>query len=117
ESRVRLTNGQPGLRGAILVVNSHRFVLEALRPGEIREIDVSRAMRPGTHNTVLLRGTGPTNGTADVPIWDGSGLAAAPPDTSGRPRHRAPLRTRQAPAPPGATSDDALLDWVANRGP
>jgi hypothetical protein len=123
ESKVRITNDRPGLRKVVVVVNGRRFTADNLRADEVRLLDVARAMRPGDDNTIMVRGTGPTNGTADILIWDGSGSPSAPTDSRGRPRHHAPLHTLRAHAPlgDGVASDDnhegdALLDWVSDDG-
>jgi hypothetical protein len=123
ESKVRITNDRPGLRKVVVVVNGRRFTVDNLRADEVRLLDVARAMRPGDDNTIIVRGTGPTNGTADILIWDGSGSPSALTDNHGRPRHRAPLHTLRAHAPLGDSvdsddnhDDDALLDWVADDG-
>ncbi len=124
ESKVRITNDRPGLRKLVLVVNGHRFAADGLRPDEIRLVDVARALRPGTHNTILVRGMGPTNGTADVLIWDESGSPSAPTDARGKLRQRVPVHTLRAHTPLSQRGDsddndddDELLDWVADRAP
>jgi len=105
ENRVRITNGHPGLRRALILANGRRFAVDGLRPDEVRVVYVAPAMKPGDHNTIVVRGSGPNDGSADVLIWDGSGtpLPATAPD------HRSLLR---AGAEPGLDADDELLEWL-----
>jgi len=105
ESKLQISNGDPGLRRVLVVVNGRRFALDGLRPNEIRTLDLARAMKPGDGNTVVLRSSGPSGGSADVLIWDG--LGSPPPAQSFRQR---PLK---AGPEEGSDADDALLDWLA----
>jgi hypothetical protein len=68
EHRVTIRNGSPGLRRLTLTVNGARYAVGALADGATRTIDVRAALRPGTRNTMTLRGHGPAGATASVLI-------------------------------------------------
>ncbi|HKH43928.1 MAG TPA: hypothetical protein VKM72_04615 [Thermoanaerobaculia bacterium] len=70
EDTITVTNGKPGLRQMVIVVNGKRFKVERLKAGEERVIDISSAMVKGD-NVVTLRGVGRKGGSASVLIWDG----------------------------------------------
>ncbi len=71
ESKVTVTNGDPGLRKIRLDVNGVKFVERALAPGEKRSFDIAAAMNPGSNNTVVLSGKGGRKGaSADILISD-----------------------------------------------
>jgi len=73
ERVVTLCNGSPGLRNVEVLVNGRRFRLFKLKDGERRTLDISRAMLPGDHNVLVLRGNGNAGSRADIIIWDGGG--------------------------------------------
>jgi hypothetical protein len=73
ERFVTVTNGNPGLRNLEVLVNGRKFRLFKLKDGERRTLDVSRAMLPGDHNVLVLRGNGNAGSRADIIIWDGGG--------------------------------------------
>jgi Kelch motif len=64
ESKLTLTNGQPGLDRVEVLVDGRRFELRDLRPGEVRTLDVGAALRRPTHNTIVVIGHGARDGTA-----------------------------------------------------
>jgi hypothetical protein len=70
ESHVLLQNDTPGVQRVDLHVNGRHFRLDHLRDGEERTLDVSSAMQPGGHNTVLVRTRGPRDGSAMLVISD-----------------------------------------------
>jgi hypothetical protein len=99
------------LRRLLILVNGHRFQVEGPRPDEVPVIDVQRAMKPGDRNTIVLRGSGPSGGSADVMIWDGSStFASPPPPPPGTEAHnRGKLN---AGAEQGTEPEEELLDWL-----
>jgi CSLREA domain-containing protein len=70
ESRLSLTNGDPGLRRVDVEVNGHDFRLDHLKDGEERKLDVSSAMRPGNHNTIRIKAHGGHKSSALLLISD-----------------------------------------------
>jgi hypothetical protein len=70
ESRLRLTNGQPGLTRVDVIVNGRLFKLGALRPGAKRFVDLTSAMRPGRSNTIVLRPYGSRGANATIFVAD-----------------------------------------------
>jgi hypothetical protein len=72
EHVVTVRNGAPGVRLVDISVNGSAFRLHVGR-NEQQFVDVSRAMNPGTNNTITLAGHGPKEGAADIVIWDGNG--------------------------------------------
>jgi hypothetical protein len=68
ESKMTILNGRPGLRRVAVIVNGRRFATVALKDGQIRRLDLSRVLRPGRNNTVLVRAVGRRRGTVDVMI-------------------------------------------------
>jgi hypothetical protein len=70
ESKLRLTNGRPGLTRVDVVVNGRLFKLGALRPGAKRFVDLASAMRPGRSNTIVLRPYGPRGANATIFVAD-----------------------------------------------
>ena len=112
EHMVRIANAQPGVRRVVLLVNGRRYTLDGLRPNEVRQVDVARALVPGDRNTIIARASGPTDGTADILIWDGSGAAPPVIDVT-RPPHRLPVTT----SVPDSRDDDTLLDWLTDGSP
>ena len=109
ENRVRIANDRPGLRRLLVIVNGHKFEVAGLRPSEVRILNVMRAMKPGDHNTIVVRGSGPSDGTADIMIWDGSGMLPPPAPAGAAVHKRGPI---QGGADPGVDADDDLLDWL-----
>ncbi|MEO6193413.1 MAG: hypothetical protein ABIS20_10405 [Thermoanaerobaculia bacterium] len=72
ENKIQVINSAPGLRTFTALVNGMTFKMSGLRNGEVRTIDVSSAMRPGSKNIIYVKGHGPVNGSATVVISDGS---------------------------------------------
>jgi hypothetical protein len=72
ENKIQIMNGAPGLRTVNALVNGVTFKATGLRNGEVRTIDVSSAMRPGSKNVIYLKAHGPRGGSATVAISDGS---------------------------------------------
>jgi hypothetical protein len=70
ESKLRLTNGRPGLTRVDVVVNGRLFKLGALRPGGKRFVDLAPAMRPGKSNTIVLRPYGARGANATIFVAD-----------------------------------------------
>jgi hypothetical protein len=90
EGKVTITNGSPGLRRLVVVVNGLKFQVNALRNGERRTVDIARAMRPGDNNTIVLKAYGAQGATADVLVWDGlepAGTQLRGANPSGPPPH------------------------------
>lgn len=70
ESKLHLRNGRPGLARVDVIVNGRLFRLGGLHPGRRRFVDLSRAMRPGRRNTILLRPYGLPRAKATILIAD-----------------------------------------------
>jgi hypothetical protein len=70
ESKIRITNGRPGLRKLVAVVNGRRFEMRKLANGAKRTVDVSRAMRAGNRNTIVLHAKGSRGASTDIVISD-----------------------------------------------
>lgn len=75
ESKIRVTNGTPGLDALSVVVNGRRFRVSGLHDGEEMTVDVASAMRPGNTNEFVLRASGRRGTSAGILIWDGVGDA------------------------------------------
>ncbi|HVG07195.1 MAG TPA: hypothetical protein VNM67_05775 [Thermoanaerobaculia bacterium] len=73
EGFVTVMNGTPGLRRVVAIVNGERFSVQGLRDGEEVTIDATRAMKPGSENTISLGGYGKPGSSAAVMIWEGPG--------------------------------------------
>jgi carboxypeptidase family protein len=117
ENRVRISNGAPGIRNVLILANGRHIKVQNLRPNEIRLVDISRAMRPGDDNTVVLRGSGPEAGTAEVLIWDGSGnLVPTSSASNGKQWQRGQVSLAGAAEENAVGDPDApLMDWIADR--
>ena len=70
EHFVLLTNGYPGLRKLVVLVNGKRFTERDLQPGQQATLDVEAAMQTGTNNTIRLFGFGKRDASAEVLISD-----------------------------------------------
>ncbi len=70
EHVISLTNGKPGLTSLKIAVNGHHYTLARLKNNQRRHLDIAQAMRPGTHNTITLTGTGKRGATGDILITD-----------------------------------------------
>ena len=76
ESKVTIRNGDlgmgkvqlKGMREVQLIVNGRLFKEVYLRPGEMRKLDISAAMRPGTNNTITVRARGKIGASAIIVI-------------------------------------------------
>jgi len=70
EGKVYIGNGSVGFSQFLVVVNGRAFHV-ALRSGKAKLIDVGRAMRAGSHNTLTIRGIGGKRGAnAAITISD-----------------------------------------------
>ena len=70
ESKITLTNGTPGVKTLLVVVNGVKFKVKKLKDGEKARLDVSSAMKSGSNNTIELTAKGKKHGTMDVVIAD-----------------------------------------------
>jgi hypothetical protein len=70
ESKVRITNGSPGLRRVDVIVNGTTWRVTGLRNGQVSTFDVASAMKPGTDNTIRIMGYGAPGADALVVISD-----------------------------------------------
>lgn len=109
EHVVRVTNGDPGLNRLVVVVNSQAFSLNHLQAGEVRTLDIAKAMQPGKANTIVLRGYGKTGASAEVLIWDGSGMPPAGSSLADPNSHQDQV---QADSLSSDTTANALVDWT-----
>lgn len=71
EGVVTITNGSPGVKTLIMIVNGTRFKEKKLKNGEIVTVDISSAMQPGDANTITLIARGQKGSSVEVMIWDG----------------------------------------------
>jgi hypothetical protein len=86
EHFVVIYNGKPGIRTLHVKVNHLTWQVRQLRPGEVRTLDIARALNPKGPNTVTVTAEGPPNGSAMVLISD---MAPA----SAKARHAQPERS------------------------
>jgi transglutaminase-like putative cysteine protease len=70
EHFVVIYNGQPGLSGLRVKVNQSTWRVRGLRPGEVRTLDIARALHFDEPNTITLIGEGPPGGSAMILIGD-----------------------------------------------
>jgi WD40 repeat protein len=70
ESTLTVSNATPGLERMTVLVNGRPFRVVDLRDGETRTVDLARAMRSGTRNTVVLVGQGRIGASAVVVLSD-----------------------------------------------
>ena len=70
EHRLTLSNGTPGITHLQLEVNGTRFQINDLAPGEVRNLDIASALRPGNENTIQLKVTGKPGGEAALLLHD-----------------------------------------------
>lgn len=70
EGIVRIANGRVGFSALEVFVNGRRYELTNLRSHSTRTLDVRAAMRPGAHNTIVVRGRGLPAARADIMISD-----------------------------------------------
>jgi hypothetical protein len=70
ESKVTLRNGTPGVRSFELIVNGHVYRVGHLRSGQLRKIDVAKAMRSGSRNVVVARALGKRGSSITIAISD-----------------------------------------------
>lgn len=68
EHFVTIENGSPGLRGMDIIVNGTEFRVRSLDDGEVRRVNVRRAMVPGLQNVITLVPRGRRGESADVTI-------------------------------------------------
>jgi hypothetical protein len=65
---VAIRNGKRGLESVEVFVNHRWFLTGRLRDGQVKTIDVSRALLPGTKNKIVLVGRGARKDSAVVTI-------------------------------------------------
>jgi hypothetical protein len=70
ESKIRITNGDPGLTNLRIVVNGWQFQVAGLKAGEVRDLDVAGAMMAGKDNTITFTGLGKPGDGASVVVHD-----------------------------------------------
>ncbi len=68
DHRVTVTNGSPGMRKVVLLVNGRYFGQHRLKPGEVRKFTIGTAMKPGYVNTIRVRANGPKGAKATIVI-------------------------------------------------
>ena len=68
DHRVTVTNGTPGMRKVVLLVNGKYFGQHRLKPGQVRKFTVGTAMKPGYVNTIRVRASGPRGAKATIVI-------------------------------------------------
>jgi len=69
ESKIVITNGDPGLTNLRIEINGWQFQVAGLKAGEVRELDVA-AMMAGDDNTISFTGLGKPGDSAWVLIHD-----------------------------------------------
>jgi hypothetical protein len=72
ESKVTVTNGNPGIKKVEVTANGKKFKLNGLKDGETQTLDIASALHAGD-NTVTVKVNGPRGATVNVVIWDGAG--------------------------------------------
>ncbi|HVA92868.1 MAG TPA: Ig-like domain-containing protein [Chloroflexota bacterium] len=70
EHLVHIYNDVPGLTHLTIRVNGVRMLERDLEPGEVRVVDISAALQPGTNNRVTLVARGKQRGDATFVIAD-----------------------------------------------
>jgi hypothetical protein len=68
DHRVTVTNGAPGMRKVVLLVNGKYFGQHRLKAGQVRKFSVGTAMKPGYVNTIRVRASGPKGAKATILI-------------------------------------------------
>ena len=68
ESKIRIVNGEPGLKRLRVTVNGQVFWFNRLKPGQVHVYDFAKAMRPGHTNTIRLRGYGRPGTSARIEL-------------------------------------------------
>ena len=72
ENKLLILNSTPGLKNLEVTVNGTKLKVTGLKDGENRTLDLSRAMVPGSKNSITVKGHGPVNSSAMVVVSDGS---------------------------------------------
>ncbi|HEY2294225.1 MAG TPA: hypothetical protein VGM86_26285, partial [Thermoanaerobaculia bacterium] len=72
ENKILIMNSTPGLKNLEVAVNGAKFKVTGLKDGENRTLDISRAMVPGSKNSITVKGHGPVSSSAMVVVSDGS---------------------------------------------
>jgi hypothetical protein len=70
EHYVTVQNNIPGLNRIIILVNDTPYRLHGLQDGQVINLDIASAMKPGNHNRIVIMGRGRPSGTAQVTIAD-----------------------------------------------
>lgn len=70
ESKVTVTNGNPGVKNLELTVNGQSFKVNGLADNAVAKVDVSSAMHAGNDNTITVTARGKPGATAFVVISD-----------------------------------------------
>ena len=91
-SYVTIRNGRKGLESVEVFVNHRWFLSGRLHDGQVKTLDVSRALVPGTKNKIVLVGRGARHNSAVVTISSKhrSGNFRTGGSTSRAPYRRAP---------------------------
>ena len=67
---ITIHNSRPGLQSVEVYVNRHQYHVGPMRDGQVRSLDVARALVQGTNNTIGLAGWGHQHDSALVTISD-----------------------------------------------
>jgi hypothetical protein len=67
QTKVTIANGAPGLGTFLVRVNGRPFTIH-VAAGHRRTIDVAPAMKPGKHNTIVVKAQGASKGSATATI-------------------------------------------------
>jgi hypothetical protein len=70
ESKITITNGDPGLRRLDVTVNGKTWKVTGLADNEVRTLDVASAMVAGDNNTITVKGYGRPGAQALIVIAD-----------------------------------------------
>ena len=72
ESRITIYNHDPGLTDLLIKVNGAKFMVEGLRDNQVRNVNVSGAMKDGDSNTMTFQARGRPGGNATILIHERS---------------------------------------------
>jgi hypothetical protein len=65
---ITINNGTPGLNDVLVLVNGFPFIETKMTDGQVIDLNVSKAMKPGNNNTIVLVGIG-TSGNSSAQIY------------------------------------------------
>jgi hypothetical protein len=71
EGTLTIQNGSPGFQTIMILVNNRPFMVNRLRNGETRDVNIAAAMRPGENNTITIIPLGRRGASAYIIVWDG----------------------------------------------